>query len=466
VPRAAHVVLAIVVIGGAACSRERAAAAFNEAARYATEASDLDRYFAYCNAMLGRPYQQYYVRSSDAWRRSFDATTADTRIVQTPHALVPFRDFLVEYPPGFFLVALPPALLSSTPRGYGAVFGLFMIALIAIAVRVSIAIGEYIGKPVKPVALAGATAAGAVAIGMVVTQRYDAAVSMLLCAMCWAVITRRPIAGGIAAGAAVAIKIVPIVVVVVCGLYLAAEGRRRDLRIVAWSAVVTIMIVCGPAAIAAPSGVLDTLRYHRDRPLEVGSTGAALLGLWHSVDRSPSASVRMVRSFGSSNVVGRFDSIALIASLVASIVVVIGTWMWAWRRFVACRTSSPRAGVLIAASAAIVALVIATNKVGSPQYLVWLLPLGVLASFIDGRAIAVGLLFAAFLLAHVAYPILASAVEALEPWAMAVILARNLTLVAWAVTIATRAGDRRRRYSRTPGASCPVRSTYSTYDPR
>jgi len=444
VPRAAHVVLAIVVIGGSACSGERAAAAFNEAARYATEASDLDRYFAYCNAVLGRPYQQYYVRSSDAWRQSFDdhiAMTADSGIVQPPHPLVPFRDFLVEYPPGFFLVALPPALLSSTTRGYAAAFGLFMIALIAIAVRLSIAIGRYIGEPDKPYsarALAGATAAGAVAIGIVVTQRYDAAVSMLLCAMCWGVITRRPIAGGIAAGAAVAIKIVPVVVAILCGLYLAAEGRRRDLRIAARSAFVTIAIMCGPAVIAAPSGVLDMLRYHRDRPLEVGSTGAALLGLWHSVDPS---SVRMVRSFGSSNIVGRFDSIALTASLVASIVVVIGIWKWAWRRFLACRTSNACARVLLAASAAIVAVVIATNKVGSPQYLVWLLPLGVLASFIDGRAIAIGLLFAAFVLAQVAYPIVAPAVEALEPWAMAVVLARNLTLVAWAVTIGTRAGE-------------------------
>jgi hypothetical protein len=151
----------------------------------------------------------------------------------------------------------------------------------------------------------------------------------------------------------------------------------------------------------------------------------------------------MVISFGSSNVVGRFDREALFLSVVLTIITVAGTWLWAWRRLGASATSSARVHVLVCAASMALAFVIATNKVGSPQYLVWLLPLGVLATLADGRLATKLLLFCAFLLAQIAFPFGLSAAEALEPWPFGVLLLRNLSLAAWAMTIAARAGDAR-----------------------
>ena len=95
----------------------------------------------------------------------------------------------------------------------------------------------------------------------------------------------------------------------------------------------------------------------------------------------------------------------------------------------------------------------------------WLLPLGVLATLTDGRVVTKLLLFGAFGLAQIAFPFGLSAAEALEPWPFGVLLLRNLSLAAWAMAIAARAGKRGDQ-CRTPGASWPVRSTYSTYEPR
>src|SRR5580704_13614724 len=73
---------------------------------------DVHRYFAYCSAALGRPYTTFYVRPPEAWRQAFIAGTReyqkDFPLVSPSRRLTPYRDFLVEYPPGVFLAALPP----------------------------------------------------------------------------------------------------------------------------------------------------------------------------------------------------------------------------------------------------------------------------------------------------------------------------------------------------------------------
>jgi len=71
------------------------------------------RYFAYAEAARGRSYASYFVRTAEDWRKAFAAAEPyrpDAWPDVIPkQALVPYRDYLVEYPPGFFLAALPPS---------------------------------------------------------------------------------------------------------------------------------------------------------------------------------------------------------------------------------------------------------------------------------------------------------------------------------------------------------------------
>ena len=430
--------LTIVTLAG--CSQGRLAGALAEADRYLTESTDVERYLAYCNAMLGRPYQSFYVRPAGVWRGVFDSGVheqrADFPTVTPARSLVPYRDFLVEYPPGFFLVALPPALVSSDAHTYAIAFGALMAALLFGAVIICTHIAPHAGVRLAPPALALWVLAAALALGTVVTQRYDAAVAILLCAMCWATLARRPAVLGIAAGAALAIKIVPAVAALICGAHLLRERRIGDLKIAAAIAVLTATAICAPAIVAAPSGLLDFVRYHRDRPLEVGSTAATLVGLWHAIDP---ASIAATRSYGSSNVVGRSAGAALAASAIAGAAGLAWIYVAAWRGLDVSRTPSGRARVLLSSIIALLAVVIVTSKVASPQYLVWVLPLGVLATRIDGRWSSMALLLTTLVLAQIVYAVVLSDVEALRPWALAVVLARNIGLVLWALMIAARA---------------------------
>ena len=106
-----------------------------------TDDNDIQRYHAYANAILGLPYQAIYVRPLEGWKveeRPIDpkvdpADPAAVAPVVPARPLVPYRDFLVEYPPGFFLFAIPPALVAHGLDSYYYVFSSFMALLLTAA---------------------------------------------------------------------------------------------------------------------------------------------------------------------------------------------------------------------------------------------------------------------------------------------------------------------------------------------
>ncbi len=435
--RIALAVLAATMVASG-CSQPNLRGALSEAERYMTESADLERYFAYSNAALGRPYQGFYVRTFEEWRRTFEGDAAerpaDRPTVTPPRPLIPYRDFLVEYPPGFFLVSLPPTLLATTPQGFAVVFGAFMLLLLWVAALLCARLAVLGGRRISQARLVTWILIAAVSLGTLVTQRYDAVVALLICVMCWAALARRPIILGVAAGAAIAIKIVPVLVAGMCGLFLLRERRGEEW----WQALgVAALVAVGigaPVLYVAPSGFADMLRYHIDRPLEIGSTAAGLLGLWHSVD--PSA-VAASHAYGSGNVVGRLSASALTVTNIAAAIGIAAVYVAAWRRFGSCPTAESRARQFLAATTAVIAVFIATGKVGSPQYLTWLLPLGVLVTLLDRRWLPLGALLTTLVIAQTVYTVVPYQVEAFRPWASALVLARNTVLIGWAWSIAS-----------------------------
>jgi hypothetical protein len=82
-------------------------------------------------------------------------------------------------------------------------------------------------------------------------------------------------------------------------------------------------------------------------------------------------------------------------------------------------------------SLALVTGFIVFNKVGSPQYLTWLVPPLVVGLLLDRRAWAgpAALVLAATLLTQVVYPVLYQGILTPEPFAVGVLTARNVSLV-------------------------------------
>jgi hypothetical protein len=97
------------------------------------------------------------------------------------------------------------------------------------------------------------------------------------------------------------------------------------------------------------------------------------------------------------------------------------------------RAASPeeRLGALLDGIAGVFLAFIAFSKVLSPQYLVWLLPL-ILAAALRRARWTLTLTLVAFGLTQVLYPYAFGALARLQTWSFALVLARNLLLMALA----------------------------------
>jgi len=412
-----------------------------------TDDDDISRYLAYANAALGRPYQPFYVRSLEGWtgaqpEKPGEPDPDDPR--QTPpvhpgRPLLPYRDFSVEYPPGFFLLAIPPALLGLDLDGYRLAFSLWMALLLTVALVAAVRIGRLLRPGVEASVVTTATVL-ALALGTIAVRRFDAIVSLSLCLFVAGCVWRRPVLSGLALGAGLVTKIVPVLIIPVAVVYWAASRRWRELSVAAAVTAAVALTAGVPFLRVAGEHALDVLRYHRARPLEVESTWAALLTLGRFFD--PAFAWR-VASYGSDNVVGPADRFLLPLAGVAPLLATGAILAWsvvqtraALRRGDAERLSGE---VLVRAACATLAASMALGKVFSVQYLTWLLPASALVSLLDEggrRRTALLLLGGAMLLTqlnqHIFFGILGNGPH---PLMGLLFLLRNGLLLAWAVWI-------------------------------
>ncbi len=428
-----------------------------------TDDGDISRYLAYANATLGRPYQPFYLRPLEGWTgpqpdKAAGPDPDDPR--QTPprrpdRPLVPYRDFSVEYPPGLFLLVLPPALLGLDLDGYRLVFSCWMALLLTVALLAAIRIGRVLRPLAAPSPVAVATLLG-LALGTVAVRRFDAIVSLSLCLLLDGCLRRKPVLSGLALGVGLVAKVVPVLVLPVALVHWGAQRRWRELAVAAGVTGAVVLGVGAPFLLAAGSHLLDLLRYHAGRPLEVESTGAALLTIGRFFDP---ASAWRVEAFGFDNVVGPADRFLLPLADVAPLVATAGIAAWSLVQTRAALRGADgervSGEILVRAACATLAATMTLGKVFSAQYLTWLLPAGALVSVLDAgsrRRTAIYLLAAAMLLTqlnqHVFYGLLG---RGPEPLLGVLVLARNALVMAWAVWILVpRPGSRSSAGSSTP----------------
>jgi hypothetical protein len=422
--------------------------AFNAGARpgvvdavraYVTNDGDVRRYFAYAQAARGRPYQSYFVRSAEAWRAAFAAREPyrpDEAPTVTPaRALAPYRDYLVEYPPGVFAVVIPPAWLAhDDPDAYVRWFEIFMAALLTAAFVLTVATLRRLGTRLALGPVLAWAALATLLLGVVTTHRYDAAVALAIVIALSAVAADRPVAAGLALGIAIALKGTPALAFPVVAMHALRERRPRDLALTTAAMAGIIGLIFVPALASAGGRLWETLRYHTARPVQIESTWGAALGLVHAV--APDW-VAVEKTFGSTNVAGRLGPLCNRLSTLATLLGLAGVYALAWRRLAAVDgddgpARQARARIALEAAAAAFVAFIALGKVCSPQYLVWILPLGVGLSLDDRRRAPLVLLLALCGLTQLVYPVLYGRLESLRPGVCALVLARNGLLLAWA----------------------------------
>ncbi len=347
---------------------------------------------------------------------------------QMASGALPYRDFALEYPPGaaaIFLAAWP------WPGPYSAAFsGLMLAALIVTALAV-VGTARALGYGRRRVAAAGAAVAvSPLLLGSFVETRFDLALAAALAVMLYGATTRR---FGLAWGAlavGVLIKLVPLALVPALFIYHRRVRGGRAASVGAGASLGAVALAFVPFAALSARGTFELAQYHLDRPLQIESGGAAVL---HALNQLGLLGLDVTTSFGSQNLVGTAPEIVsaissvLAVALVGAIVVIVA---------IRLRRASPPEDArlfVVAVASTLVALLVA-GKVLSPQFLVWLLPVALLVP--GAKGLRVGALVAlAFLLTQAYFTALYWGLVDLDPGPVALLVLRDVTLVALLVAV-------------------------------
>ena len=197
---------------------------------------------------------------------------------------------------------------------------------------------------------------------------------------------RAPAWAGILFGLAAAAKFYPLLIlgplVLLCLRAGTPAGRRAAVTVVAWAAGAWAAVNV-PVAIAAPEGWARFYRFSSERGVDWGS-------VWFVGDNLP---------LGSTPVAAGFDRLVTDTALLN--IVAQGLFLVCCLAIAALIWFAPTPPRLAAVAFLVVAAFLLTNKVWSPQFVLWLLPLAVLARprwqfFLVWQAVEVAYLLSVF----------------------------------------------------------------------
>lgn len=340
---------------------------------------------------------------------------------------LPYRDFMLEYPP----LALPFFLV---PRLAGASFGAYHAAFqiqVLLADLLMLGILQRIASRSADdsTRVLGSYSLGVLAVGPIITEQYDIFPAMLTLVALYAFEVGRRGAAWTALAAGVWTKIYPLLLAPV---FAAADLRARatrELRVAAVAIGAVSVRVLAPWLVS-PRSLLVLVHYHGDRGIQIESTYSSLLLL---ASRLNLLLIVTRFGFGSWNVAGSGVAVAARISTAVLFLFVAAAYWWTLRTL----PSPPRPDVHRIASAALLVLVagLLGSKVLSPQYLIWLLPfLPLSAPAWRGRIVALFVTIGA--LTYFVVPLHTLELASQQTAPIAALLLRNCLLAVLAITVA------------------------------
>jgi uncharacterized membrane protein len=343
---------------------------------------------------------------------------------------VPYRDFRVEYPPGALPTFVLPAIGRPGFHRFNSDFQILMgvfagAALLAMAY----ALRSLRAPPPRLAAALGFFAFAPLLLGSVMILRYDLWPALLAASGLAAILGGRRRLGFAALGVGIATKVFPGVLVPPAVAYVWRSRGRREALVCLACAAMTLAVVVVPFLVVAPHGLWVSVERQVSRPLQIESLGSGFLLAAHQIG---GLHLTMVTSHGSQNLAGSLPHALGVAQSVLLPLVLLYIWAAA-----AHGPASPER--LVRYSAASVTAFVAFDKVLSPQFMIWLLPL---VPLVRGRRglVASALLGLALTLTQLWFPMryweLALQFGAFPSW---LVLARDLVLLALLAVLLIRA---------------------------
>lgn len=232
-------------------------------------------------------------------------------------------------------------------------------------------------------------------------------------------------------------------------LFVAALALLRGrIRMLVSAAIVTFVVVLGLVLLGGSKNLLGFLSQMTGRGLQIEAVGATPL-LW--LTQVGVTRIQYNRQILTFQLAGPgVDLVAAVLTPLMALAVLAIAALAVWK----LRAGASARRLLPATALALVTVLIACNKVGSPQFQVWMLAPIVLWCLFDGPRVRVPaiLVLIDFALTQVVYPVLYDGLLAAQPLPIALLSARNILVVVICV-VAVRA------IVRTPAAARAVPET-------
>lgn len=272
---------------------------------------------------------------------------------------IPYRDFAVQYPPVAIPLFLLPYPLAPTVRGYPYAFALEMMAINAVIVALvaaRVAAREGQGRVARRLGWYSLCVA---TFGCLMITRYDLAPTLLAFAGMLMWTGNRVVPAGAVLGLGVLTKIFP--GALAGPAWLATRPTGRGIAGVA-AVVLTVLLGLGAWHLLSAGRAVESIRYHSERGLEVGSVYSGVLALASRIGGFPLKDEYLHSSWELTGALAGRTAALVPPIQIAALLLVLVRYRWSGL------------AVLPWSSAAILVAFILTGKVLSPQYLIWLLP--------------------------------------------------------------------------------------------
>jgi hypothetical protein len=329
---------------------------------------------------------------------------------------LPYRDVFFEYPPLASPAIALPGVVGTAEEAFRLAYAGWTLLLATVVVLLCGALARRTSGDRRRALLAAALTP--VLFGAVVRTHFDLAPVALTLAALLLLCSARPRAGMAVLGLGAMTKLFPLFIAPVALAWLIGRGRRREALEGAVALIAVLAALAAAALVASPQGALDAVRYHLDRPVQIESMPAqALLALDHA-SLGDALSVASHRSDGILHPADGLVSGVFAAGLVGVIALLA---------LFAARRPDPRS--LVLASLAAVTAFAVLGKVLSPQFVIWILPLGALGFAWRMHALA-AVTAAAAVLTQLEFPARYFDLVDRETLPLALVALRNAALLA------------------------------------
>lgn len=280
---------------------------------------------------------------------------------------LPYRDFLMEYPPFALVFFLLPRLFTSSLAVYSVAFQAEVFLFDLLGLYLIYRIAQHKGKaPWKMLAVYSAVI---LAVGPEIINSFDIFAAILVLSSLYCFWKGKHKTSWIILALSVMTKIYPVVIAPIFLLSYLKNGEYKRI----WSGImvfaVCVLVISIPFLVMSPHSFFKLITFHADRPLQLETTYSSILMF---ISRFSSISLNVNFSSGSNNIIGRVpETLSQISVFLSAFLLLMSYWL------IYCRMKKGKndLGEIGVYSLLVIAILLITSKILSPQYLIWLLPL-------------------------------------------------------------------------------------------